>query len=153
MKLTFYSDPGHGWLRVPVHLLDSWGLIDKITPYSYVRGNNWAYLEEDCDASTFLNAAEMRGQSVEIRESNCARDYSPIRNYANYDGARLRAQLAALWVPGLTVELYGTAYTLADTIRRRGWRVRRVSDGLEMLLPFARLAECVPLACQNKNGL
>ena len=152
MKLNFYSDPGHGWLRVPVQLLDSWGLIDSITPFSHVR-NNWAYLEEDRDAAAFLDKARELGQAVKLREINCAHNYSPIRNYASYNAARLRAQLAALWVPGLTVELYGTAYTLADTVRRRGWRVRRVSDGLEMLLPFARLAECMPLACQNKTAL
>ena len=47
----FFTDPGHGWLRVPLKELTP--IQDKITPYSYMRGK-YAYLEEDCDASTFL---------------------------------------------------------------------------------------------------
>ena len=54
-KFNFYSDPGHGWLKVPMSILDVLGIKGKITPYSYQRGEN-AYLEEDCDATLFINA-------------------------------------------------------------------------------------------------
>lgn len=52
-SFNFYSDPGHGWLKVPMSVLGVLGIIDKISPYSYQRGEN-AYLEEDCDASVFM---------------------------------------------------------------------------------------------------
>lgn len=48
---VFFTDPGHGWLRVPLKELTP--IQDKITPHSYMRGK-YAYLEEDKDASTFL---------------------------------------------------------------------------------------------------
>jgi len=54
---TFYSSPGHAWLSVPVKQLIELGIADKITPYSFISpGKRVAYLEEDCDASTFLTA-------------------------------------------------------------------------------------------------
>lgn len=46
-------DPGHGWLRVPV--MSAEGLT--FSEYSYIdRVGGWLYLEEDCDASIWLNA-------------------------------------------------------------------------------------------------
>ena len=55
MRLSFYSDPGHGWLAVPLELLDRLQLLDRVSHYSYLRGR-LAHLEEDCDASLFLAA-------------------------------------------------------------------------------------------------
>lgn len=52
---TKYVDPGHGWLKVKLSLLEKLGIKDKITPYSYLRGDS-AYLEEDSDIGTFLKA-------------------------------------------------------------------------------------------------
>lgn len=56
-KITFvwYSDPGHAWLEVPRSWLDVLGVAGDISKYSYIDGDA-AYLEEDCDAATFLNA-------------------------------------------------------------------------------------------------
>lgn len=55
MKYTFFTDPSHGWLEVPVSELHKLGIANKITQYSY-RHKHLAYLEEDCDASTFVDA-------------------------------------------------------------------------------------------------
>ena len=55
-KYTFYEDPGHGWLKVPMEHLVKLGIADKITSCSY-RDDTHAYLEEDCDLSMFLAAA------------------------------------------------------------------------------------------------
>ena len=52
---TFIEDSGHGWLKVPMSELKRLGIADKISPYSYANGDN-AYLEEDLDISTFINA-------------------------------------------------------------------------------------------------
>ena len=67
MKLTFYSDPGHGWLEVPVQLLADLGIKDKVSRYSYRKGEK-AYLEEDCDCSLFMQAMKNIGLTVEFRD-------------------------------------------------------------------------------------
>lgn len=51
ITLTFISDPGHGWLRVPHELLKASGY--KPTEYSFYD-KDYAYLEEDVDANEFL---------------------------------------------------------------------------------------------------
>jgi hypothetical protein len=54
-RFTFHSDPGHAWLEVPLSLIRSLDIMDKITPYSY-KTKEKAYLEEDFDAITFIKA-------------------------------------------------------------------------------------------------
>ena len=46
MDYNYHTDPGHGWIEVPIEELHRL----KITPsaYSYRKGET-AYLEEDCD--------------------------------------------------------------------------------------------------------
>jgi len=53
---TFFTDAGHGWLRVTPEDCRAVGLSKfSFSRYSFVD-RDWLYLEEDCDASTFLNA-------------------------------------------------------------------------------------------------
>jgi hypothetical protein len=52
---TFHTDAGHGWLEVPT--ADVHELQVKPSRYSYYNGNTM-FLEEDCDASAFLQAYE-----------------------------------------------------------------------------------------------
>jgi len=54
-KFSYYRDAGHGWIAVKKNILEKIGIADKITNYSYKRGK-MAYLEEDCDMSTFIKA-------------------------------------------------------------------------------------------------
>jgi hypothetical protein len=49
------EDAGHGWVKVPMQELIYLGIIDKITVYSHIKGNN-VWLEEDCDATTWIEA-------------------------------------------------------------------------------------------------
>lgn len=83
MKFPFYTDPGHGWLKVPISLLRELGIESRITRYSYRRGDH-AYLEEDCDAMTFIKAMEARGRKVEFDEHSSNRE-SVIRGYEPWD--------------------------------------------------------------------
>lgn len=54
---TFFEDSGHGWLRVPKAELRALGIADMISSCSYQSmGGAMAYLEEDCDLSTFMRA-------------------------------------------------------------------------------------------------
>ena len=58
MNTTFvkHDDPGHGWLQVGLVDLKNVGTsIDDYSGYSYRKGNI-LFLEEDCDASKFVNA-------------------------------------------------------------------------------------------------
>ena len=86
-KYQFYTDPGHGWLRVPYSELERLDIADKITRYSYTRGDN-VFLEEDCDLSTFMKAKTNLNEKIEIRTINSNRQ-SRIRSYNSYNGARL----------------------------------------------------------------
>ncbi|MEE9386108.1 MAG: hypothetical protein V3V08_22070 [Nannocystaceae bacterium] len=67
-KFTFHEDPGHAWLDVPRKLLQELGIAGKISPCSYVSHDGRAYLEEDCDAMTFHEAAEAAGIKLEFEE-------------------------------------------------------------------------------------
>lgn len=77
-----YSDPGHGWLRVPKSLLSELGIAEKITAYSYQRGG-FAYLEEDQDLTTFCSVMKARGVEVRFRNHVADRN-SRIRGYEPY---------------------------------------------------------------------
>jgi hypothetical protein len=57
VNFTWHADPGHAWLEVPTILLIQLGVFEKITPYSYLGDyGQTAYLEEDCDAGTLIDA-------------------------------------------------------------------------------------------------
>lgn len=80
----FYSDAGHGWLAVKKQELFDLGIQKKISPYSYVRGAT-VYLEEDCDASVFMEEMKKRfGKAPAIKEGKF-QNRSPIRSYDAYD--------------------------------------------------------------------
>ena len=84
MKVTvkFYADPGHGWAAVKRKTLVDLGIADKISTYSYQRGQS-VYLEEDCDLSTFMSAMREAGKEIEFKDSH-TNGRSPIRSYETY---------------------------------------------------------------------
>ena len=78
---VFHSDPGHGWLAVKRAELVRLNILDKISSYSYQKGNT-VYLEEDCDAQIFSEAKKQAGETYEHRESY--QENTPIRNYSYF---------------------------------------------------------------------
>jgi hypothetical protein len=54
-KYTYRQDPGHGWVQVSLFELQTLGVADKISSYSYQDGGT-CYLEEDCDAEKWMQA-------------------------------------------------------------------------------------------------
>lgn len=82
IKRTFYSDPAHGWLCVNYAELEELGIQDKISPWSY-RNSDLAYLEEDCDATVYINAVNKLGYTVEFVQKRTDQE-SPIRSYDPY---------------------------------------------------------------------
>ena len=95
MKLDFISDPGHGWCKVSIKLLQKLDLVEKITHYSYIRGD-YAYLEEDCDLSLLMAAARDNGIALSFRERNSPERPSRVRNYEHYSPGRALARIAPI---------------------------------------------------------
>lgn len=82
MKFTYYTDPGHGWVKVPRKLLTKLGIDHKISSYSYERGDS-VYLEEDCDLGHLCHALDSHGISLNLVTSHTNRS-SKIRSYHQY---------------------------------------------------------------------
>jgi len=96
----FFTDGGHGWLKVTKSRLENLGIADKITGCSFMRGN-YAYLEEDCDLSTYVKAI-LKQENVKddsndykvfmrefwnrttVHDSSCSDRGCKIRNYSRY---------------------------------------------------------------------
>lgn len=88
MSYTFFSDSGHGWLKVSAWKLIDLDLLSKITRYSYMSpSGRWVYLEEDCDLTTYLvalgknHAGWDAGLGVKVKHS----ERSSIRGYPRID--------------------------------------------------------------------
>jgi len=74
-EYTFYSDPSHAWLAVPIKEVIECG--SEVSRFSYVCTKRcMAYLEEDLDAYRFLKAKGFIGEGglltgkAEIKESH-----------------------------------------------------------------------------------
>lgn len=67
MKFTFYSTPGHGYLRVPKSkFLEFGGDPEKISRYSG-HDESTLYLEEDGDAIYFIDLLRENGIEPELK--------------------------------------------------------------------------------------
>ena len=118
IKLTKFSDAGHGWLKVPRLLINKLGIQNEISCYSYQKGA-YVYLEEDGDTSIFiksyiknmLNQDEIKKEYIDalmIIEYKFTNRQSQIRNYASYNPNK--AELSQ----GLKFNLYGKHYVCTD---------------------------------------
>jgi hypothetical protein len=82
IHLNFHDDPGHGWLEVPTVLLDVLGLAQRISAYSY-RSGDTVFLEEDCDAVLFHEAATEAGWDIiEVRVAHDG--WADLRQFPRY---------------------------------------------------------------------
>ena len=85
LKLTHYSDAGHGWIAVKRTVLIQLGIADKISQYSYQsKTGSTAYLEEDSDASKLVNALKAQGIDFAIDHVDNG-DRSRIRSMPRYE--------------------------------------------------------------------
>jgi len=82
MKLNYYQDPGHGWIKVKKTVLQRFGIAGDISAYSYQRGD-YAYLEEDGDAERLFQAAGAHGLVIRLNQMHTNKQ-SKIRNYEQY---------------------------------------------------------------------
>jgi len=74
LEIEFISDPGHGWIKISKKI--RLGL--KFTPYSY-QDKNYLYLEEDLDASKYLDKLKANGIKYTFKETILNHE-SSIRN-------------------------------------------------------------------------
>ena len=80
----WHSDPSHSWLKVHFCELMALGIENKISRYSY-RRQNWCFLEEDCDAETYLVAFQSEfGQMPKMTEAPTYDNGHPCRSYPDY---------------------------------------------------------------------
>jgi hypothetical protein len=77
----FHTDPGHGWLEVTRAECKRLGILEKISIYSYQRGNK-VYLEEDCDAALWVEAKRAHGEEFKFDEQHL--EVTPIRRYQSF---------------------------------------------------------------------
>lgn len=82
MKIIYHNDGGHGWYAVKRKKLETMGILNNVSGFSYERGET-VYLEEDCDASLFFNAlSETEKQQIIV--INSYQDRSPVRGYSRF---------------------------------------------------------------------
>jgi hypothetical protein len=82
-KLIYFTDPGHGWMRVSKRELRYYNLLDKISGYSY-ETKAFAYLEEDCDLSLYRKARGVTWLSELEYTTKHTNSRSHVRCYKNY---------------------------------------------------------------------
>lgn len=81
MKITYLQDPGHGWLLVPSADLQKVGMSGRdFTTFSYRSKDGVYALEEDCDASRYLDRLKERGVAFEL-VSKHVNHSAPCRNW------------------------------------------------------------------------
>lgn len=80
-KYELFIDDGHAWIKVSIAELIRLNIDNAISEYSF-RYKNFAYLEEDYDASVFLLAKRDRSEKVEFRPRYSER--SRIRTYSRF---------------------------------------------------------------------
>ena len=85
MQLTYHQDPGHGWVEVPLSLLERLNLLGKISAFSYVDADKrLAYLEEDADLSLFMHVAKDHDITPRLCELHC-NSYHWIRELPRFE--------------------------------------------------------------------
>lgn len=83
LKLDFYHDASHGWLKVPLNLLNA--LDFKPTQFSF-HDDKDAYLEEDCDASAFSMLIHRMGWTEERGGTFYHERWASIRAMRRFEG-------------------------------------------------------------------
>lgn len=70
------TDPGHGWLAVPLAEVERLGL--KPSEFSFIKGPI-AFLEEDCDAGLYLDATGTSARDYTVHQ--VAEFHRPARRF------------------------------------------------------------------------
>jgi hypothetical protein len=83
-ELTFVADAGHGYLKVPLKVLEAYGLVGKLSGFSF-KSKKFGFLEEDCDAPLFLKTIKEAGNEHHYKIVEKYVDgYAACRNYQTF---------------------------------------------------------------------
>lgn len=130
LKLTQFSDGGHSWLAVKRKLLIKLNILEKISGYSYQKGET-VYLDEDCDLAIFLKAY-FKGEILcewwnqfDIKKSY--QNNSPIRSYYPFNPKPI-----PVIESGTRFNLYGNEF---KALRKDGknWICEKTGDAMAQL--------------------
>jgi len=77
-RLTYHTDPAHGWLEVAIADIRELNIAHLISEYSYIKDDR-AFLEEDCDAFAYMENAKAKGWILNVTEKHSNAD-SFVRN-------------------------------------------------------------------------
>lgn len=132
-----YGDGGHAWCKVPVSSLEALDLVDKITPYSYLLGK-YAYLEEDQDATTFIDALVDKGIPFTFTTHHTDR-LSAIRNYPSFSRQMIE-NMRKVPVEGMVIDYYGNKYQLLRQVAG-SWQVRHAGSGVVYRMALRQVKE------------
>ncbi len=89
-NVTFYHDPGHGWLAVRFRDIVELGIEEKITPFSFMLKGR-AYHEEDLDMGIFLDAVEeQQGEPLDFKKIEQVYLNYMHRGYPSIDAKYMR---------------------------------------------------------------
>lgn len=77
-NLVYMHDPAHGWLRVPLAMIEG----ETYSNFSYFN-SRYAYLEEDSDMTRFLeNHVEVDTEQVDTKYFETRHDFlAEVRKY------------------------------------------------------------------------
>jgi hypothetical protein len=81
--VTYVSDPSHGYLKVPVDLVEKLGFANKISEYSFFN-DKFVWLEEDCDMALFFDALDEKFLPEPIIFSQTLDEPAPFRLYPRF---------------------------------------------------------------------
>jgi hypothetical protein len=126
MKLTFYSTPGHGYLRVPKSVFVKCGGDPKEISGFSGHDTSTLYLEEDCDAGYFLDLLESKGIQFQIE----SKYVNSVSNTHNYDPQMFGCRL----IGGEKVLLFNDS---VGTIHNMSGKILAEVNGIRYRLPKA----------------
>jgi hypothetical protein len=135
MNINVYSDPGHSWVKVSLKQLEKLDLLNQISQWSYLNGQ-FAYLEEDYDAMSYLTALQTRGIEFTIKphHSNKA---SRIRTYDIFLTESIERHLRVN-TPGMKLGYANDVYTLIKPLSAGSWEVVD-TNGIHFKMPPSQL--------------
>jgi hypothetical protein len=135
MKYHFFSDAGHGWLKVKIEELENLKIQNKISTCSYMR-NNCVYLEEDGDLSLFCDEKGIIPADFDKNIIQHTSNHSSIRSYEpySYDIFKARKEFLTKYENDEIFRAF-VIRTIIHKAHARGYEVEKL-----VKIPFEKLS-------------
>lgn len=143
IKATFIDTAGHGYLSVSKKDIQAIGLDHNVLTRYSGHTLTRMYLEEDCDASYFMNFCEKAGITVKIKDSynekfKITHNYNPeLFSYSPAVGDRINEE-----------------YVITE-VRPKRIIIRHTATGMKYSIttsnPFQYIEQVLPASSVNQN--